>query len=99
MKLHKTEEMVREILTECQEARDDDDLLYARVCEKICPNILYTSFVYVLMHRNEFGLPIYESVRRTRQKLQEVNESLRGSLTAQERRARNREEFLSYVRD
>lgn len=98
MKLKQTEALVKEILIECKPARDDDDLLYAKVCEKVCPEALYKSFAYVIRNRSEFGLPIYETVRRSRQKLQEMNEELRGSLTAQQRRQANREKFLEYVR-
>lgn len=98
MRLNYVESIVRKILTDFPRTRDDDDELYVKVCETLNPNITYMTFSYVMRSRSSFGLPIFESVRRTRQKLQEENEYLRGTLSTQEKREKHRQEYLEYAR-
>lgn len=80
-KLNKICNRVEHILQNNYEARDDDRLLYYLVCKQICSeqdmNIDRLSFKSVMMNKN-IKLPNYESVRRSRQKIQEANPSLWG---------------------
>lgn len=78
--IKKVKEVVREILVENEEARENDDLLYLLVCQEVCEKPLCeVSLVDAFMHRKELNLPPYESVRRSRQKWQESCPILRGN--------------------
>lgn len=70
MNLKTTTELVKKILEEDPFARSSDDFLYVEVCRTIVQNITPKSFGYVMTHRKELGLPPFESVRRSRQKIQ-----------------------------
>ena len=64
-----TSKIVEQVLIEVPATRNSDDLLYLKVCERINPMVLAIGFEEVLRNRNKYGLPPFESVRRTRQKL------------------------------
>lgn len=78
--INNVKEVVRQILVENEEARENDDLLYLLVCQEMCEKPLCEiSLVDAFMHRKELNLPPYESVRRTRQRWQESCPVLRGN--------------------
>lgn len=58
--------IVEEILENSLEARNDDSVLYAMVCEKMNDDVKRYSFTDVLRNRIYFGLPTYETIRLTR---------------------------------
>lgn len=70
------ENIVLKILKENKEARDDDMKLYLLVCERINPfpsvdlDIGSFTFATVMNHYKELNLPHFESVRRSRAKIQ-----------------------------
>lgn len=68
--MKKTKNMVEKILAEYPEARDDDFVLIALVYDRNY-DIKGKSFFEIMMNHKAFGLPSLESIRRTRQKLQE----------------------------
>lgn len=72
-------DVVKDVLTENPYTRGSDTNLYIEVCKKYNPDVACLGFVYVFNNRKELGIPCYESVRRSRQKLQHDNESLRPS--------------------
>ena len=68
--IRRTSDIVKDVLETIPETRNSDDLLYICVCEKINPTLGTQPFRTVLMYRKSLNLPPFESVRRTRQKLQ-----------------------------
>lgn len=78
------EALVMEVLKERPETRDDDMKLYLYVCEKSNKNINIASikslpFAVVMMCYKELGLPHFESVRRSRAKIQASHKELEPS--------------------
>lgn len=97
--IKKTNELVQRILLDYPDSRGSDDTLYKYVVEAINPDAANMPFCHVLLNRNEYGLPPYESVRRSRQKLQETYPMLRASKEVEEARAENEQEVRDYVND
>ena len=70
-----TADLVKQVLMMNQKARNSDNYLYYVICKaKLAErgiDIDRISFRDGLLQRNEFGLPNFETVRRTRQKVQQ----------------------------
>ena len=96
--LKTTTDLVKDILRKYPEARNSDDFLYCKVCQKI--NAVYATLPFwkVFMNRKELGFPAFESVRRTRQKLQAEYLELSGNDTVEGYRMLNEEVFRDYAR-
>lgn len=88
--LFKMEDVVKDILSWNPNTRDDDFILIYEVYRKINPLVLKLSFGEILLCHNHFGLPSFESIRRSRQKVQQNNPNLRA--TENTRRVRNKNE-------
>lgn len=77
----KTTEIVRYLLTEFPHTRNSDSFLYYKVLEYISKKNGYVlglmSVPHFLSKMKEYGFPCFESVRRTRQKLQATYPELR----------------------
>lgn len=77
-RLNRVKKRVERILTDFYEARDDDRLLYYLVCKEVCAergvDINQEPFSIILGD----VLPSYESVRRSRAKIQSENKNLWG---------------------
>lgn len=67
--MKKIKSMVERALADFPETRDDDFLLVARVYGMNFD--VSGSFVDIMTHHKTLGLPSFESIRRSRQKLQE----------------------------
>lgn len=95
--------VVKAILQEDVQARNSDSFLYFRVLEhygaKNGIDINEMPVVRFLLHMKEYGFPAFESVRRTRQKIQEKNPELAACDRVQEMRNVNEERFREYARD
>jgi hypothetical protein len=78
-KLKTIKSLVADALEEHEELRDDDNALYGYICFKINRDVLWISLTDCMNHLNKLGLPTYESVRRTRQKLQAESPLIYGS--------------------
>lgn len=78
--------------------RDDDDRLYAAVCILVNPDVMCFSFGEVLAVRNILGLPSFETVRRTRQKVQATYPELKGTKRVREGRKAKETEYREYAR-
>ena len=96
--IKRTSDIVKEILEDVPEARNSDMLLYYRVCEKLNDVSLGMPFGIVLVNLKEFNLPPFESVRRTRQKLQASYPELCGSDEVEAYRVINEERVKDYAR-
>lgn len=91
-------EIVKALLLENPWVRDSDDLLYFKVCERVNPDFVFCSFQEFMYKRKEMGFPPFESVRRTRQKLQAQHPELKGSSATVAARAAKEEEFKEFAR-
>lgn len=96
-KLYKVEDIVREILEVSEECREDDFLLIKEVYKKIEPQTMEMSFYDVMENHKNLRLPYFETIRRTRQKLQADNESLRPSQEVQDARLNETTEYIEYA--
>lgn len=70
--------IVEWVLKKHEDARDSDFRLYGWICSHLCPEIMDMTFKEVLWRHSQLGMPSYETIRRTRQKLQEEKPELRG---------------------
>lgn len=93
-----TTRLVRELLESEPKTRSSDDLLYLKVCERNNASALNKPFWYVFANRNELNVPPFESVRRSRQKLQEHHPELRGTDDAEAQRLVNEQIIRDYAR-
>lgn len=96
--LKKTSDIVKQVLQEIPETRNSDDLLYVNVCNRINPSVCQYQFHVVLMNRKAFNLPPFESVRRSRQKIQQHFPELAASETIEGFRVVKEEEYRDYAR-
>lgn len=96
--LKNTTDIVKEILSAFPETRNSDDYLYSKVCEKV--NALYINLPFwkVMRYRNQYGFPAFETVRRTRQKIQATHPELAGDSNVEAQRMLNEEAFREYAR-
>ena len=88
--------IVKSILKTDLEARDNDDYLYCKVCERFNAVSVNEPFSKVLLNRKDLGYPPFETVRRSRQKLQETYPELAGSNKRQ--RLQNTGAYKSYAK-
>ena len=96
--LRTTTNLVKQILTNDKRARNSDVYLYIKVCKNINPSALNLPFIHVMSNLNTYGLPPFETVRRTRQKLQEHNPELSSSSDVDAQKILNEEEYRDYAR-
>ena len=73
-------EIVKRILEEHPEARDDDFKVIGYVVKEMSPTAMKLNFGQVLWNHNKLNLPSFETIRRTRQKLQHDIPELRGNV-------------------
>lgn len=93
-KLYKLEDMVREVLEENKKARDDDRELTLNIHTKFYNINPYACYCNVM--RNE-DIPSQESIGRCRRKIQETDESLRGSKRKEKIRLEEQEVYIDYA--
>lgn len=90
--------IVYNVLKEFPETRNNDAVLYVRICSLIDERVLQKPFSYVLIHSQELGFPNYESVGRTRRKLQEEHPELQADENAKEIREHNEIAYREFAR-
>lgn len=97
------ENIVLEILKENEEARNDDMKLYLYVCERVNPLPSYDreigsySFSTVMNHYRELKLPHFESVRRSRARIQAEIPELLGDRSCRQRRKELEDVYREYA--
>lgn len=94
--------LVRHILEERPETRDDDHLLYLRVLEIVsdydeCMDIDSLSVSNFFLHFNDLHLPSYETISRARRKVQEKHPELRASEDVALARAELQKDFRAFA--
>ena len=97
-----TSDLVKEVLIRNPQARNSDNYLYYIICKaKLAGqgiDIDRISFQDGLLHRNDYGLPAFETVRRTRQKVQQCFPELAGNAEVEAMRVIQEEAFRDYAR-
>lgn len=102
--LKTTADLVKAILQEDERARNNDGILYSRVCEVIGARVglnlndmSVTRFFYNLTGLTAFPAP--ETVRRARQKIQATHPELAASERVQRARGELEPEFRAFARE
>lgn len=98
--LKTTAALVKAILLEDERARNNDGILYSRVCEVIGARVdlnLVTRFFYNLTGLTAFPAP--ETVIRARQKIQATHPELAASERVQRARGELEPEFRAFARE
>lgn len=95
--------VVKSILIADEQTRNSDSFLYFRVLEYYGAqngvDLNGMSVVRFLLHMKEYGFLAFESVRRTRQKLQASFPELASCDRVAEMRGVNEERFREYAKD
>ena len=91
--------LVKDILTENAETRNSDMLLYLKVCQRIMPIVTEMPFPHVLMFYKTYNLPCFETVRRSRQRIQAENPELAGDEKVRRKRKEREAEFREFARE
>lgn len=98
-----TANLVWEILLNNRAARNSDNLLYSLVCERRLQEKGLTldkiTFKEGLLAQKEYNLPNFETVRRTRQKLQAQFPEVTGAKKVKEFREKREKIFREYARE
>ena len=84
--------VVEKVLREKKDARDSDFRTIGWVYANIRPEVMNLPFKEVLWKHKEFNLPSFETIRRTRQKLQHDKPELRGEVY--EKRMNKQTEYI-----
>ena len=101
MELKKIKDLVFETLREGETFRENDDLLYMNVCIKVfshndrCLTTMTVGDFFT--NRKRYGLPSFESVRRSRQKVMEEHPEMKPCEKVLEARKRNEENFYKFA--
>lgn len=98
-KLKKIEPIVKKVLEEQELTRSDDFLLVAEVYYRLVPECVNMPFGVVMIGHKNLKLPYFETIRRTRQKLQADYENLRPNKEIQEARINKTSEYINYAID
>lgn len=100
--LKNTTKLVKAILEQDERARNSDSFLYLRVIEIIADNkginLYGISIPVFLLSMKENGFPPFESVRRTRQKIQEHHPELAACDKVKDLRMIEESNFRQYAR-
>jgi len=91
----KLNKIVTEVLFDYPGTRDDDNLLYIKVIDRIHPGITKKTLEEVMPFLKSYKLPPFESVSRARRKIQELRKDLRGSEKVEDER--RQQEFNYWI--
>lgn len=93
--------IVKNILMENTRARNDDNVLYLMVLNHVSNrngiDIQSMTVPVFLMKMKEYGLPGFETVRRSRQKVQADNPELEGTESTRRKRAKQEAAYREFA--
>lgn len=95
--LQKMKPEVEYLLERYPKLRDDDFLLIGAVYHNHGVESSH-GFLYVMKQHDSMGLPSFETIRRTRQKVQEERPDLRSSKAKEKERQISYEEFYEFAK-
>ncbi len=87
---------VRIILEKNKDARDDDMVLYLALCNDYLANAGEIPLAEIMERHKSLGLPGFESVSRTRRRLQARYPELMSSISVQAKRAAGEKDYRRY---
>lgn len=100
--LNTTSKIVKHILNTDPHTRNSDSFLYLKVLEYIADQkgLLFPAMTvqYFLTNLSDLPFPAFETVRRTRQKLQADYPELSANTAVKAMRAEKEKEYLNYAR-
>lgn len=97
--LKTVEGKVKVILQKNEDARNDDMVLYLALCNACLKDAGAMPLAQIMTKHRELGLPSFESVGRTRRKLQERHPELLGSVRKQKIRAAGEKAYRKYAKE
>lgn len=101
-KILNTSKLVKTTLTVCPETRNSDSFLYLKVIEQQAlekeMDIRSIPLPHFLENYQKWGFAPFETVRRTRQKIQAEFPELASTETVAEKRSEREEVFREYAR-
>ncbi len=93
--------VVKSILAEDIQARNDDNVLYLKVLQIVSNrnsiDLQSMTVPVFLLKMKEYGLPGFETVRRSRQKVQADNPDLAGNVAVRRKRAKQESVYREFA--
>lgn len=93
------ENKVKMILKKNEDARNDDMVLYLALCNLCLKDAGAIPLAEIMTQHKSLGLPSFESVSRTRRKLQARHSELAGSRPVQKLRATGEKTYRKYAKE
>ena len=93
------EKKVRAVLEKNEDARNDDMVLYLALCNACLKDAGAMPLAEIMTQHKYLGLPSFESVSRTRRKLQARYPELAGSRPVQKMRATGEKAYRRYAKE
>lgn len=94
--LKKVADLVKQVLLDYPETRDSDMKLYVQIAKlKGCERVPLED---LLLHLKEYGMPQFETIRRSRQKVQEYHPELRASEAVVQIRTDQEQVYIDFGR-
>ena len=90
---------VKSVLQKNEDARNDDMVLYLALCNLYLKDAGTMPLAEIMTRHKELGLPSFESVGRTRRKLQERHPELLGNVRRQRIRAAGEKAYRKYAEE
>lgn len=94
-----TSDLVKKILSMYPKSRNSDDYLYVKVCESINAIATNLPFYEIMLNRKNYSFPSFETVRRTRQKIQRTYPELSGNDDVEANRLLREYQFRYYEKN
>lgn len=98
-KIKKIEPIVKKVLENDEDTRNDDFELILMVYCEINERAVEYPFYRLMRKHKEFGLPSMESITRCRRRLQTKYEHLKANKETEKIRAKEEEEFREYAKE
>lgn len=99
-RLNKLEPLVKKVLEEYPDTRNDDDILIFRVYKEINEDAMIRElFCEILLNRKKYNLPSYKSIERCRRKLQATYEHLQAEEKVKDIRLNETSDYINYAID
>lgn len=93
------ERKVRTILAKNEDARNDDMVLYLVLCNACLKDAGALPLAEIMTQYKYLGLPSFESVSRTRRKLQARYPELAGSQPVRKKRSAGEHDYRRYAKE
>ena len=96
---NRVEDLVKDILTKDEKARECDNLLFLKVCQQLDSEVLTVPFGAVLTGFNHYDVPRFSTVSRARRKVQAQNPELKAKGKVAQYRLEREIMFEEYAKE